>query len=196
MNSNTKLKISVYLGSSPVCQEKYNVIAYDMGREIALRGATLVYGGAAVGTMGRLADGAKDVGGEVIGVFPKGFTGTREVREKGISVVRDGLDEMIEVENFAVRKQVMEDIGDCAVILPGSFGTLDELFTYACNRSIDKNDKHMFILNFEGYYNPLIQLIDNMIEAGMFKPCMHGAISFHDTVSELMDAVADYFTSK
>jgi len=189
MDYASKIKVSVYLGSSPVCLEKYNTIAYDMGREIALRGAVLVYGGAGVGTMGRLADGAKNAGGEVIGVFPRGFAGTREIRESGISVVREGLDEMIEVENFAVRKQVMEDLGDCAVVLPGSFGTMDELFTYACNRSIDKNDKHMFILNFEGYYNPLVQLLDNMVEAGMFKPCMQGAITFHDTVEDLMDAV-------
>lgn len=185
-------KISVYLGSSPYCLEKYNDVAYSIGCEIARHGYTLIYGGAAVGTMGRLADGAQEHGGEVIGVFPKGFCGTREVRESGISVVREGLNQMIEVADFAQRKQVMEDLSDCAIVLPGSFGTMDELFTYACNRAIEKHSKNVYVLNVDGFYDPLKALLENMKQGVFLKQTMIGVISFYDTVEELFQAIESH----
>ena len=177
--------VSVYLGSSPFCDGKYCDIAYEVGRMIALKGHTLCYGGSNVGTMGALADGAQDNGGKVIGVFPKGFLGTREIREKGIPVRREHLDRMIDVESFAERKQVMEDLSDCAVVLPGSFGTLDELFTYACNHAIDKNDKYIHVLNFNGYYDHLKAFVETMKRERFLKESMMGVITFHDSIEDL-----------
>ena len=69
--------VAVYLGSAPSCKDIFKGLAYELGSRIARAGVTLVYGGAAVGTMGALADGARDAGGEVIGVFPRGFRGTK-----------------------------------------------------------------------------------------------------------------------
>ena len=177
--------VAVYLGSAPGCKDIYKGLAYDLGDRIARAGLTLVYGGAAVGTMGALAEGALDAGGEVIGVFPRGFRGTQEVRESGLEVVQHGLSRMIETADFAERKQVMEDLSDACIVMPGSFGTLDELFTYACNRAIDKHTKPIFIFNFEGYYDPLKQLLANMQEAGFLKPVMANAVTFCDTMEEL-----------
>ena len=178
--------VAVYLGSAPGCKEIYKGLAYELGSRIAQAGLTLVYGGAAVGTMGALADGAKDAGGRVIGIFPRGFRGTKEVRESGLEVVQQGLSEFIEVAGFAERKQLMEDMSDGCIVLPGSFGTLDELFTYACNRAIDKHTKPILVFNFEGYYDPLKQLLANMQEAGFLKPVMAGAVTFCDTIEELI----------
>ena len=178
--------IAVYLGSAPGCNEIYKGLAYELGFRLAKAGLTLVYGGAAVGTMGALADGAQDGGGRVIGVFPRGFRGTKEVRESGIPVVREGLSEFIETADFAERKQVMEDLSDACIVMPGSFGTMDELFTYACNRAIGKHAKPIFVFNFEGYYDPLKQLLANMQQAGFMKPVMAGAITFCDTVEEII----------
>lgn len=178
--------IAVYLGSAPACKDIYKGLAYELGQQLAKAGLTLVYGGAAVGTMGALADGAMDAGGDVIGVFPRGFLGTHEVRDSGLKVVREGLTRFIETAGFAERKQVMEDLSDTCIVMPGSFGTMDELFTYACNRAIDKHAKPIFIFNFEGYYDPLKQLLENMQEAGFMKPVMAGAICFCDTIEEII----------
>ena len=178
--------IAVYLGSAPSCKPVFKDLAHELGRYIADAGLTLVYGGAAVGTMGALADGALEAGGRVVGVFPRDFLGTREVRESGLEVVRKGLSELIETADFAERKQVMEDLSDGCIVMPGSFGTLDELFTYACNRAIDKHVKPIFVFNFEDYYAPLKQLLANMQEAGFMKPVMAGAITFCDTIEEIV----------
>jgi len=182
--------VAVYLGSSPRCKDIYKGLAYELGSRIAQTGVTLVYGGAAVGTMGALADGARDAGGEVIGVFPKGFRGTKEVRESGLEVVQRGLSKFIETIGFAERKQVMEDLSDGCIVMPGSFGTLDELFTYACNRAIDKHTKPIIVFNFEGYYDPLKQLLANMQEAGFMKPIMADAVTFCDTIEEIIAEIS------
>lgn len=181
--------VAVYLGSSPRCKDIYKKIAYELGYAIAQAGLTLVYGGAAVGTMGALADGAAAAGGRVVGVFPRGFLGTKEVRESGIEVVQKGLSEFIETADFAERKQVMEDLSDGCIVMPGSYGTLDELFTYACNRAIDKHAKPIIVFNFEGYYDPLRQLLANMQQAGFLKPVMADALTFCDTVGEIIDCL-------
>ena len=178
--------VAVYLGSAPSCKDIYKGLAYELGNRLAKAGVTLVYGGAAVGTMGALADGAADAGGKVIGVFPKGFRGTKEVRESGLEVVQHGLSKFIETADFSKRKQVMEDLSDGCIVMPGSFGTMDELFTYACNRAIDKHTKPILVFNFEGYYDPLKQLLANMQEAGFMKPVMADAVTFCDTIEEII----------
>ena len=167
--------VAVYLGSSPNCKDIYKGLAYELGNRIARAGLTLVYGGAAVGTMGALADGAREAGGEVVGIFPKGFRGTQEVRESGLEVVQQGLTKFIETDGFAERKQLMEDLSDACIVMPGSYGTLDELFTYACNRAIDKHTKPILVFNFEGYYEPLKQLLANMQEAALLYTSMSPA---------------------
>ncbi|MBR5019538.1 MAG: TIGR00730 family Rossman fold protein [Bacteroidales bacterium] len=181
--------VAVYLGSAPSCKDIYKGLAYELGNRIARAGLTLVYGGAAVGTMGALASGAREADGKVIGVFPRGFRGTQEVRESGLEVVQHGLSEFIETADFAERKQVMEDLSDGCIVMPGSFGTLDELFTYACNRAIDLHTKPILVFNFEGYYDPLKQLLANMQEAGFMKPVMASALTFCDTIEEIIEVL-------
>ena len=181
--------VAVYLGSAPGCKDIYKGLAYELGNRLASAGLTLVYGSAGVMTMGALADGAAAAGGRVVGVFPRGFRGTKEVRESGLEVVQHGLSEFIETADFAERKQVMEDLSDGCIVMPGSFGTLDELFTYACNRAIDKHTKPILVFNFEGYYDPLKQLLANMQDAGFMKPIMSDAITFCDTIEEIVDCL-------
>lgn len=177
------MKVSVYLGSSTTCLDIYNKLAFELGSRLAKNGHVLVYGGSDVGTMKYLADGAQSAGGYVIGAFPEGFSGTVEV--KGKKVMREGLDEMIITTDFAERKKVMEAHGDCCIVMPGSFGTLDELFTYACRRSIGKHSKNIYILNHEGFYDPLIAMLENMDKAGFLKPSTVGILRFRNTLDEI-----------
>lgn len=180
------MNISVYLGSSIHCDDKFNKLAYEVGERFARQGHTIVYGGANVGTMKYLADGAMSAGGRIIGIFPRDFKGTRDIWHAGIEVQRKDLQEMIEVADFAERKKLMEEMGDCCVVLPGSFGTLDEMFTYACDRSIDKHEKNIYLLNYEGYYDPVIQLVENMNSTGFMKPHLKGMFVYCSTLDELM----------
>lgn len=184
--------ISVYLGSAPGCDQKYKDLAYETGRRIAAGGYELVYGGADVGTMKSLADGAAGANGKVVGIFPRGFKGTSEVRAKISDIERHDLSEFILVKDFAERKEMMARRGDCCIVLPGSFGTLDELFTYATDKAIGVSDKPIFVLDHEGYYAPLRDLVANMEKAGFLKPSMRDALLFFDTLDELFEFVSTF----
>lgn len=185
------MNIAVYLGSSLHCKEEYRRLAYETGRSIALAGHTIIYGGANVGTMKDLADGAQSAGGEVVGVFPGYFKGTKEVQESGIKVIRDGLSALHIVKDFAERKQMMEELSDCCLILPGSFGTFDELFTFACNSTIGIHSKKAYVLNHKGYYSPLRSLLANTAEAGFMKPETYDTVNFCDTVEDFLEKISN-----
>jgi len=180
------MKIAVYLGSSLHCKEEYNRLAYETGQKLARAGHTIIYGGANVGTMKDLADGAQSAGGDVIGVFPGYFKGTKEVQDSGIKVIRDGLTELHIVKDFAERKQLMEELSDCCLILPGSFGTFDELFTFACNNTIGIHSKKAYVLNYKGYYSPLRDLLKNTREGGFLKKETYETVNFCDTVEDFL----------
>jgi len=184
------MKVSVYLGSSPWCDEEYLELAAEVGRALVKNHHTIVYGGANVGTMKALADSALSAGGEVIGVFPQGFHGTKDVWEKGFEVIHNDLSKMVITKNFDERKQVMMDMGDCALVLPGSFGTMDEMFTYACNRAIGKHEKQIYVLNYKGYYDPIKQLLINMESAHMMKEMCRTMVTFCDTIPDVLAALA------
>ena len=177
--------VSVYLGSSGSCAGKYKSLAYELGKLIALKGHTLCYGGATAGTMGDLADGAQENGGKVIGVYPEGFLGTKEMREKGVEVRHNHLDKMYEVADFAQRKQLMEELCDCAVVLPGGIGTMDELFTFACDYVIEKHSKVIHILNYEGYYDHLREFLLTMDKEKFLKGNLMQAVIFDNSLEEL-----------
>ena len=182
--------IAVYLGSRPGNDPKYCATAEEFGRRLAEAGLTLIYGGSAVGTMGALADGCMKAGGHCIGVFPKGFKGKPEIAAAGIKVFRNDLSETVITENFKERKQKMEDLSDCCVALPGSWGTLDELFTYATNSELKFNGgKKIFLLNLDGYFNPIKDMIRKMFEEGFILEYSTRLFTFCDTLDELMAAL-------
>ena len=179
--------ISVYLGSSPGKGTKYCEAARELGRQMALRGWRLVYGGAAVGTMEALAEGCLQNGGECVGVFPVGFKGKPEVAAAGIDVEKRNVGQTVYCANFSERKQIMEDMGDCCVALPGSWGTLDELFTYATNTQLGFNGgKKIFLLNLDGYYNTLKDMIQKMWEEGFIAEYGLHMLTFCDTLDDLL----------
>ncbi len=181
--------IAIYLGSRSGNGTEFLELASELGRELANRDITIVYGGANVGTMGALADGALAAGGEVIGVFPVGFKGKRENSERNIEVMHKNLTKIIEVENMSQRKVKMEELSDAAIILPGSFGTLDELFEYAVNLQLGFHHKPIYVLNHNGFYNPIIELINNMVDNGFLSHSDKNLLSFYPNISELLKKI-------
>ena len=180
-------RIAVFLGSSEG-SEQYMRSAYDLGHSLAEKGYGIVFGGAEVGTMKAFADGVLDAGGSITGVFPKGFGGKREVAATGRKIVNERLTELIEVRDFAERKDVMNGLSDCCLILPGSFGTLDELFCLAVGNEIGLHDKRAFVANFNGYYDGLELQIKTMKREHFLKESDDTVVFVH-TVDELFEAL-------
>lgn len=161
--------VAVYLGSSEGNSPLFKEIVRKFGQSMAEAGIEVIYGGASVGTMGVLADSVLEAGGNITGVFPTGFGGKREVQAMNVEILQEGLTQTIFVKDFAERKATMERLADCAVVLPGSYGTMDEMFSYAVNNEIGLHDKKCYILNINGYYDGLEMQVASIKRNGFLK---------------------------
>ena len=148
--------VCVYCGSNAGARPIYAERAAQLGTRIAREGLALVYGGGNVGLMGIAADAALAAGGEVIGVIPEQLVGWE--------VAHRGLTRLDVVSNMHERKARMFDLGDAFVALPGGFGTLDEMFEMLTWRQLGLGDKPCAFLDVEGFYAPLIAMMDRMVE--------------------------------
>ncbi|MCQ2184154.1 MAG: TIGR00730 family Rossman fold protein [Bacteroidales bacterium] len=157
--------VAVFLGSAEV-DGKFHDLAYKFGAALAKAGITAIYGGADVGTMKSFSDGVLSEGGTLVGVFPTGFGGKREVAAMNRDILRHNATRVIFVKDFAERKLVMRQMSDCCVAIPGAYGTMDELFCYAVENEIGLHDKVSYILNTDGFYDGLEQQINTMKATG------------------------------
>ena len=154
--------ICVYCGSNAGARPVYAERAVALGQRIAREGLTLVYGGGNVGLMGTVADAALQAGGEVIGVIPEQLVGWE--------VAHQGLTRLEVVANMHERKMRMFDLADAFVALPGGFGTLDEMFEMLTWRQLGIGDKPCAFLDIDGFYAPLVAMIDRMVEERFLHP--------------------------
>lgn len=154
--------ICVYCGSNAGSKPAYTERAIALGGRIAQEGLQLVYGGGNVGLMGIVADAVLAAGGEVIGVIPEQLVGW-EVAHKGVTRLEV-------VANMHERKKRMFDLSDAFVALPGGFGTLDEMFEMLTWRQLGIGDKPCAFLDVEGFYTPLMGMIDRMVEERFLHP--------------------------
>jgi uncharacterized protein (TIGR00730 family) len=150
--------LCVYCGASGRGDPRHRDLATELGRMAAERGVGIVFGGGHVGMMGAVADGALAAGGRVTGVIPRHLL----VREAG----HRGLTEMIVVESMHARKQRMVELSDAFCILPGGLGTLDEMFEILTWRQLELHDKPVVVLNYDGFWDPLVNLLEHLIGAG------------------------------
>ncbi|RSL32374.1 TIGR00730 family Rossman fold protein [Salibacterium salarium] len=149
-------RLAVFCGSSDGASDVYTKEAAQLGKELAKRDITLVYGGASVGLMGALADAAIQEGGEVIGVIPK------MLRDREIS--HPNVTELLVVDSMHERKAKMADYADGFIALPGGPGTLEEfieIFTWA---QLGLHQKPCGLLNINHYYDPLVSLFNHMTD--------------------------------
>jgi hypothetical protein len=148
-------RIVVFCGSSPGRRPEYAAAATAFGALLAERGIGIVYGGASVGLMGAVADGALAAGGEVIGVIPRRLL-EREIAHAGLTELRT-------VDSMHERKALMADLSGAVVALPGGTGTLDELFEMFTWSQLGLHGKPIGLLEIEGYWQPLLAFIDHMV---------------------------------
>ena len=154
--------ICVYCGSNSGASPVYAERAAALGERIARDGMQLVYGGGNVGLMGIVADAVLRGGGEVVGVIPEQLVNW-EVAHKGLT-------QLEVVGSMHERKMRMFDLSDAFVALPGGFGTLDEMFEMLTWRQLGIGNKPCAFLDVDGFFAPLIQMIDRMVEERFLHP--------------------------
>jgi uncharacterized protein (TIGR00730 family) len=159
---NTMRSICVFCGAQKAVPKEHLDMAHQLGVDMAKADKQLVYGGGDCGLMGAVANGCLEGGGKAIGVFPR-HLGRIEVEHKGLT-------KMFMVDSMHERKQVMYDHADVFVILPGGFGTLDEMFEVITWRQIRIHEKKVIIYNHNGYWDHMIALLEHMIVVGFAKP--------------------------
>lgn len=152
----------VFCGSSTPPEARFVDAAREMGAALAGRDIELVYGGGRVGLMGTLADACLAAGGKVAGVIPIGLS-TREVGHPGLTV-------LYEVGSMHERKQLMYDLSDGFVALPGGLGTLEELAEVATWSQLGIHAKPVVLFDVDGFWDPLVAMLDRMVDAGLLKP--------------------------
>jgi uncharacterized protein (TIGR00730 family) len=147
--------ICVYCGSANQATRKYFQAARRMGETLARCGLTLVYGGGKTGLMGALADSVLENGGQAIGVITEGMN-TPELAHTGLT----RLEVMATIHQ---RKARMYELADGYIALPGGYGTLDELFETLTWAQIGEHSKPVGILNVDGYYDPLLEMLERAV---------------------------------
>jgi uncharacterized protein (TIGR00730 family) len=173
--------LCVYCGSSDRVDPAHRQAAATLGRLLGQRGIRLVYGGGRVGLMGICADAAMAAGGEVIGIIPEHLNSV-EIGHKGLSELRV-------VPSMHVRKQMMFELADAFAILPGGLGTLDETFEIITWRQLQVHDKPIILVDNNGYWRPLIALIDHAIAAGFAKPTTRRLFQVVRRVEDIIPAI-------
>lgn len=171
--------ICVFCGSSLGNRPDYLHLARDTGRLIAERQLTLVYGGGKAGLMGALADAALAAGGRVVGIIPQILL-DREVGHPGLSELRV-------VHSMSERKLLMGELSDAFLSLPGGIGTMDELFEAWSWTQLGLHDKPSGLLNFQGYYDHLVQFLDLAVAEGFQRPRHRAALLVGTEIAPLLD---------
>lgn len=174
--------VCVFCGSSAPADPRYRDAARALGSLIARRGVDLVYGAGSVGLMGELADAALGHGGRVIGVIPAGLF----AREVG----HTGLTELHEVASMHERKQLMYDLSDAFVALPGGLGTLEELAEVATWSQLGLHSKPVALLDVDGFWEPLVSQLDRMTGVGLLKPASRDLIQRTRSAEEALRVLA------
>lgn len=180
--------ISIFCGSSSGAEKIFTEQAVILGKTIARKGYGIVYGGAHVGLMGAVADGALSEGGEVIGIIP-GFLQRKELEHKRLTRI-------YVVDTMHERKAMMNDLCDAVIALPGGYGTMDELFEMLTWGQLSLHKKPIALLNVDGFYDPLIALSETMIKKGFLKEEYRELLIIDDIIEKLLLRMENYIPPK
>lgn len=173
------MNICAFCGSTDDVPIIYKIAADELGRQIASRGHTLVFGGGQVGLMKEVAQSAIRSGGKVIGVIP-GYLRDRELRF-------DKADELIITDTLEERKKIMIDRSDAFVMLPGGFGTLEEFFQVLAAVYRDGFNKPLAVMNTAGFFNQLFGFLDFLSYEGFAQAGWKDSFLNSETICDILD---------
>jgi uncharacterized protein (TIGR00730 family) len=175
--------ICVFCGARDGAQPEYLKAAQDFGTLMVQNQWRLVYGAGDVGLMGAVANSAQAAGGVTFGVIPTHLM-EMEVGKRDLS-------SFIVTENMHERKKVMFMNSDAIVVLPGGAGSLDEFFEVLTWRQLGLHEKPIILLNIDGYWDPLVQLLDHVIDQGFASDSLRGFITVVEDVDQAVAYLRD-----
>jgi uncharacterized protein (TIGR00730 family) len=174
----------VFCGSSEGSNAAYAKQGYLLGKTLAEQEITLVYGGAKIGVMGAVANGALETNGMVIGVIPD-FLKIKEV-------VHSSLSELIITKDMHERKLKMHELSDGIIMLPGGYGTLEEFFEMLTWGQLGLHQYPIGVLNTNGFYTELINMLAKMVDQGFVKKENYDMILVDESIEGLLSKMENY----
>lgn len=178
------MRICVYGASSDLIDKSYITAVEELGETMAERGHGLVFGAGAHGLMGAAARGVLRKGGEIIGVTPTFF----DVE----GVVFKQCTKLVYTETMRERKYHLENYSDAFIMVPGGIGTFDEFFEILTLKQLNQHQKAIVVLNLNGYYDNMRELLKTCIEKGFLHPDCGKLIKFTDNIEEALDYIENY----
>ena len=154
--------VCVFCGSQGGARPEYLEAARALGASLARRGITTVYGGGHIGMMGAVADAALAAGGRVVGVIPEHLMRPEVAHQK--------LDELIVVDSMHTRKRTMAARSEAFVVLPGGYGTLEEMFEMLTWLQLQLHAKPVGVVNVAGYFDRLLEFLRHAADEGFIRP--------------------------
>lgn len=170
--------VCVFCGSRTGKNPAFLKSATKIGGLLAENNLRLVYGAGDVGLMGAVANACQQARGNIFGVIPKHLL--------ALEVGKTNLTQFIITENMHERKKLMFMNSDAIITLPGGAGSLDELFEVLTWAQLGQHTKPIFLLNIDGYWNPLLTLIDHQIENGFADPSFRALLQDFTSTDALM----------
>lgn len=174
-----KGKIAVFCSASYTIDPKYNKVAREFVRAASLRGYGIVSGGTIKGTMGEISEELRDCGGWHLGVIPRFMK----------QYVYPDLSEVIWTDTMAERKTLLREGTAAVVALPGGIGTLDEVIETYALLHLKQYDGRIFLLNHEGFYEPLRALLQHYVDMNMLSPETFARIEILETPEAILEVL-------
>ena len=173
--------VAVFCASAEGARLEYRAAAEELGRALAVRGTGLIYGGANVGLMRACAEAALAAGGHVVGVIPHVLV--------DLEVAHHGISELHVVDTMHTRKALMGEKADAFVVLPGGFGTLEEMFEVLAWQTLKLHSKPVVLLNIAGFYDTLLRFLDECVREGVLRSSARETLTVANTVTEALQRV-------
>jgi hypothetical protein len=170
--------VAVFCASADGVDPCYRAMAEELGVALAAHGIGVVYGGATVGLMQAVADASLTHGGCVIGVIPKVLV--------EMEVAHRGCTELHVVDTMHTRKAMMGELADAFLVLPGGFGTLEEVFEVLAWQTLKLHAKPILLLNTNGFYDTLLAFLDHAVAQGMLKAKSREVLRVAGSVDEAL----------
>ncbi len=178
------MKICIYGASSNAIDKCFIDAGELLGKAIALTNHTVVFGGGAAGLMGAVARGAHSENGKIIGICPSFFNVDGALFTE--------CTEMIYTETMRERKQLLDEMSDAFIITPGGIGTFDEFFEIYTLRQLATHKKPIVIYNTDGYYNPLIDMLNNAISKNFMPKTNLDLLFISDNPQQIIEYIENY----
>jgi len=176
--------IAVFCGANKGNKPWFEEAATELGKTLAERGIRVVFGGGSVGLMGIVADAVLAHGGDITGII------THQLH--GLELGHPGVKDMIHVETMSERRVLLLQGTDGVITLPGGYGSMDEHFEALTLAQLQQYRKPIGLLNVRGYYDPLLQMLDNMVDNGFLKPDNRHLCLDASDVSGLLEKMTTY----